>query len=133
MYLGESMNAHLTLREKAQLGIPDAIVGYEREERLKAALRKIPPGSPPWYYGFREATREEDRCGIDIIAEIDVGDIPFQVKSSRAGFHKHLAHHAGEHIPVLVVWSNDSYDFLSQKFLILLDEQRSRQFREARR
>jgi hypothetical protein len=40
------------------------------------------PSRPPWMHRARPATRMEDRSGIDIVVESDVGALLVQVKSS---------------------------------------------------
>lgn len=40
---------------------------------------------PPWLLSARHASRAEDRAGIDIVLETDVGRLYLQVKSSTRG------------------------------------------------
>jgi hypothetical protein len=57
--------------------------GIESEMRLLESCRL--PSRPSWMHRARLATRIEDRSGIDIVVESDVGALLVQVKSSNAG------------------------------------------------
>src|SRR5271156_1710138 len=60
--------------------------GIQAEERGVKACRS--EGRPAWMKTARYATREEDRHGIDIVVETDVGRLFVQVKSSQRGVEK---------------------------------------------
>jgi hypothetical protein len=57
--------------------------GIESEMRLLESCRL--PSRPPWMHRARLATRIEDRSGVDIVIESDLGALLVQVKSSNAG------------------------------------------------
>jgi hypothetical protein len=57
--------------------------GIESEMRLLESCRLS--AHPPWMHRARLATRIEDRSGVDILVESDLGALLVQVKSSNAG------------------------------------------------
>lgn len=130
------MNKHVRLPsfvEEAQLGVRKAVTGLRHEQAVFDALRGMRPGSPGWYYGFRPATLEEDRAGVDLIAEIDIGDVPIQIKSSVCGMQHHHQRYSGKRIACLIVTDHLSRAQIQHQFFVRLEEFRARFFKEARR
>ena len=71
------------MREIGRLGSER---GRKNEERMYDSIVRV-RGSVPlkWITSIRRATRTEDREGVDLIVESDVGPLYLQVKSSAAG------------------------------------------------
>lgn len=65
-------------------------LGFNNERRVvDAYTREVSPGSiPPWIQSVRLSTKEEDRCGIDVVFTTDVGSIFVQVKGDRMAERK---------------------------------------------
>ncbi len=62
--------------------------GRYNEMRVKYAIETLKPW---WYAEGRWSSHHEDRCGIDLwIRHKIMGWVPFQVKSSKRGFHDHV-------------------------------------------
>lgn len=72
-------------QEIQRIGTTGAILGPMRERRLHTLLNTTKERLPSWIQSARLATPAEDRVGIDLIVESDVGEIHLQVKSSDRG------------------------------------------------
>ncbi len=86
--------------------------GIESEMRLLESCRL--PSRPPWMRRARLATRIEDRSGVDIVIESDVGALLVQVKSSNAG-KQHFRRRPLLSIAIVVVHAADSAEALLVK------------------
>ncbi len=75
---------------------------------------------PSWVYEVRQATDEEDHSGVDIVVSTHFGDLPVQVKSSRAGAMKHA--HRYPDIPVVTVYAGDDDAEIARKLRKALRE-----------
>jgi hypothetical protein len=71
------------------------------EKRALAACRD--PARPEWLKTARYASRREDRQGVDIVLESDIGRLQLQVKSSEHGKERFLAERRRLRIAVVVV------------------------------
>lgn len=92
----EPMNVVMRALEKGRLS----------EQRVKTAVKVERPW---WYIGGRWADEEEDKRGIDLwIQHRVMGWVPFQVKSSIAGFYSHdrqgrrFEQNGGSRIPCVI-------------------------------
>lgn len=63
-------------------------------ERQVLDIAKVALHGRPWIRSVRLSTLEEDRRGIDIVVETDLGDIYVQVKSSEGGANKYRRQYA---------------------------------------
>jgi hypothetical protein len=86
--------------------------GIESEMRVLESCRL--PSRPPWMHRARPATRIEDRSGIDIVIESDVGALLVQVKSSNAG-KQYFRRRPLLSIGIVVVRTADSAEALLAK------------------
>jgi hypothetical protein len=91
----------LTLQFKRDAGMRGQQKGIHAERRLLSILESHP--YPPWMYGVRPATKEEDERGIDIVVTTDVGPIYIQVKSSWNGMSSFFRKRRKAMIAVIVV------------------------------
>jgi hypothetical protein len=64
---------------QGQLGV---ILGREREETLVSTMNKSSE-KPEWFQNSFRGSLEDDKKGIDVIVETDVGHLFLQVKSSK--------------------------------------------------
>lgn len=78
------MNAILPMNSRAAT----KLIGNAHEDRFERIMSTA-SGFPSWYYGVRKATEAEDHHGIDFFAELDIGEVQLQIKSSVAGREKH--------------------------------------------
>lgn len=78
--------------------------GARHEDRALEALRTY---GVPWIKSVRHADDSEERRGIDIVVETDVGKIFVQVKSSRRGLAGHREKHGRSRTRILVVIVNE--------------------------
>jgi hypothetical protein len=97
--------------------------GIESETRLLESCRL--PSRPPWMHRARRATRIEDRSGVDIVIESDVGALLVQVKSSNAG-KEHFRRRPLLSIAIVVVRAADSAEALLAKVIGELEPIRAR-------
>jgi hypothetical protein len=88
--------------------------GIESEIRLLESCRL--PSRPSWMHRARLATRIEDRSGVDIVIESDVGALLVQVKSSNAG-KQHFRRRPLLSIAIVVVRAADSAEALLVKLV----------------
>ena len=86
--------------------------GIESEMRVLESCRL--PSRPAWMHRARRATRIEDRSGVDIVIESDVGALLVQVKSSNAG-KQHFRRRPLLSIAIVVVRAADSAEALLAK------------------
>jgi hypothetical protein len=87
--------------------------GLENERAVFEALCDLPAKlRPPWFQGVRRGTPEEDRSGIDIIVDSDLGPLYIQVKSSDHKAEFFQRRHADEErlIGVLAVIKKSRFD-----------------------
>jgi hypothetical protein len=89
--------------------------GRVNEVRVLEALAL--PSRPAWMRSFRKASEEEDRAGIDVVVESDVGKLFVQVKSSRRGKAAFAERRRGARIAVVVVAVTDSPDAVLRKIV----------------
>ena len=68
------------------------LIGKLNEDRFLRIMTQARP-FPGWYYGIRRATEEQDRHGIDFVVELDVMEVPLQIKSSLLGREQHKEEH----------------------------------------
>ncbi len=84
--------------------------GLDNQNKFLFAMENLPEMMRPfWLRNFREATRLEDRKGFDAYAELDVGGVPIQIKSSMTGADKHLRHYPNFN-GVVVIMHDDVSD-----------------------
>ena len=76
--------------------------GRENEERLLAAVLSI-VGQTEWIRGARMGSPEEDRRGIDLVVDTNVGPLFLQAKSSRDAASRFRASRGHTLIGVVVV------------------------------
>ena len=80
---------------------------------------------PAWLYGMRKGYPEEDRLGIDFMAETDLGLIPLQIKSSERGVSEFRAHpRYTDDIVVVVIKTGDTEEIVSTKVIGVLAQRR---------
>lgn len=81
---------------------------------------------PFWFYSVRRATPEEDRRGIDMYVDSDIGPIPVQIKSSVEGMLKFRREHKGQEIAVVVVRDDHTLEDIRERAAEFIAEQRLR-------
>ena len=87
------------------------ISGFEREDRFFSAANVRAPLTPAWFIGVRKASIQSDIEGIDGFADVIKKtarytvklQVPFQLKSSRAGCAEHLRIHPRHSDSVLIL------------------------------
>lgn len=84
----------------AELALSDPR-GDAAERRVLAALTR--PDRPAWIVKVRRARRGENRSGVDVVVDTDVGRVFLQVKSSVAGAQKWRRDHAWDDRPIGIV------------------------------
>jgi hypothetical protein len=89
--------------------------GLENEKRVINACKL--KTRPPWMQDVRKATPEEDRDGIDVVVESDVGKLYVQVKSSAVAKVAFQDKRRRARVAVVVVRPNDSKSDLLRKVL----------------
>jgi hypothetical protein len=102
--------------------------GIESEMRVLAGCHL--PSRPPWMQRARLATRIEDRSGIDIVIESDVGALLVQVKSSKGG-EEHFRPRKFLSIAIVVVRPADSAEALLARVVGELEPIRARHLANA--
>ena len=75
--------------------------GRRAEQRAHDAMHAHRDDWPPWLGDVRPATDAEDRRGIDLVAQTDVGKLYLQVKCGSYGTKRHRQRYP--RIPVLAV------------------------------
>lgn len=65
---------------------------------------------PEWLLGIHKGSHEEDKKGVDLWVETDVGKIKLQVKSSVRGAEEHVERNKKGDIAVVVVKEGDSLE-----------------------
>ena len=80
---------------------------------------------PAWLYGMRKGYPEEDRLGIDFMAETNLGPISLQIKSSGRGVLEFRANpkHTDE-IVVVVIRAGDIEETVSTNVITALSQRR---------
>jgi hypothetical protein len=96
--------------------------GLESEARVLEACQL--PTRPTWMHRSRRATRIEDRSGIDIVVESDVGRLLVQVKSSALG-KEHFRPRAFLGIAVVVAARGETAEVLLAKVVRELEPLRA--------
>ncbi len=92
--------------------------GLESEMRVLEACRL--PARPAWMRSARPATPIEDRSGIDVVVESDVGRLLVQVKSSKLG-KKRFRPRPLLGIAIVVVRASDSPESVLAKVVAELE------------
>lgn len=112
-----------TLRTLSE-GFYQMFIGAEAELRCFDILRAAE--MPPWYYGFRESTPEEDLGGCDCVVYTDAGRAEVQIKSSE----RYAGHFEQQHptILVLVVSPRMPDDQLERYIVLRLHHWRKKRF-----
>jgi hypothetical protein len=123
----------MSTKTRAARGRPATKRDHERglanEARvLEACLLRA---RPAWITSARRASRMEDRSGIDVVVESDVGALPIQVKSSNWG-KKHFRRRPLIAVAIVVVRRADTPEMLLDKVLALLEQIRKERL-QARR
>ncbi len=79
-------------------------LGLETESRFFYAMQSVPlEMRPRWLREIREATKQEDAIGCDGFAQLDIGVVPLQIKSSINKAWPYLSKYRDKHKVVLVV------------------------------
>jgi hypothetical protein len=102
--------------------------GIESEMRVLESCRL--PSRPPWMHRARLSTRIEDRSGVDIVIESDVGALLVQVKSSMTG-KQHFRQRPLLSIAIVVVRAADSAEALLVKVVGELEPIRAQHLEKA--
>jgi hypothetical protein len=103
--------------------------GGETELRFFEAIQ-CPEWKPPfWYSGVRHASRTEDREGVDAVVNIDVGEIPVQIKSSHASRMKHIEQYGRSHV-IIVISEHMTPRMIRSKLMNLLYYRRGEFFQK---
>jgi hypothetical protein len=113
------------------------LVGRLAAERGRAGERHVLAACalatrPAWMRRVRAATREEDRHGIDVVIESDVGKLFVQVKTSLAGKAKFEARRRHARIVVVVVDAGCSLPTVLQEVVDLTEPVRGEYLRKRR-
>jgi len=69
-------------------------LGHNNEKRVVDAYKETGADIPEWIRDVRIGTPEEDKIGIDLIFDTDIGGIFVQVKGSNIGVHNFKLQHA---------------------------------------
>jgi hypothetical protein len=104
--------------------------GRTSEDRVLEALEL--PSRPAWMSGVRRATPAEDRAGIDVVVESDVGKLFVQVKSSRGGKAAFAQRRRSARVGVVVVVVTDSPERVLAKVVGELGKIRAEYLKERR-
>ena len=107
--------APLIRRARRVLGELARERGRASEARVLRACRR--KDRPDWMRAARAATSEEDRHGIDVVVESDVGKLYVQVKSSAVGKVAFQDRRPRARIAVVVVRSRDSNEDLLRQIV----------------
>jgi len=105
--------------------------GLRAERRFIKAFRGHPKGMPPWFKGVRHATKEEDAQGIDAWAELDIGDIPIQIKSTERSLRNNYEKYKAASIVVLIIFRNFSNAQIVNKTANFMERERSKRLRDS--
>jgi len=113
------------------------ILGKEAKKRGRISEARVLealalPSRPEWMRAFRMATKEEDRAGIDVVVESDVGKLFVQVKSSRRGKAAFVERRRGARIAVVVVAVTDTPEAVLRKIVGELAKIRAEYVKERR-
>lgn len=104
--------------------------GIERGENAERRISRIFCGDrkatwPVWLHGMRKGYPQEDRLGIDFMAETDHGAIPIQIKSSERGVLEFMAHPKyTDEIVVVVIKTGDTEEMVSTKVITAISQRR---------
>src|SRR3989344_1449161 len=128
----------LSYREKQIWQQVGQRVGHFMEEKFLEALdvEKDPELTlPDWFVSVRLATPEEDyRRGIDVVAQMDVGPLFIQLKSSQTNVHRfRLKHQSRTRIAIIVVKPEDSVATIRKKFFQAAEMERAWLWKRRRR
>lgn len=107
-----------------------------RAAELAALCCFITSEQPEWLVELREATPEEDHQGIDLVAELDVGPVNIQVKSSffsARRWRERRSKKGAATFPVLVVERDMSEARIRSALRFLLKGQRNAMIAKALR
>ncbi len=107
--------------------VVDPIVrGRQREDKFYKAFQEEGFEFPKFYLGLRRATKEEDMAGTDFFMQTIDGEIPFDVKSSKATAKTHKRHK--RHVP-----GREKIIIFVVKSMMTNYEIRAKAFKEARK
>jgi hypothetical protein len=99
-------------------------IGLTAELLASLCFEACPERAPVWFKSLRRATSEEDAKGIDLVVEIDLGQVLIQVKSSWSRAKEFVEKHP--EIPVLVVHPEDSEDRVRRNLLRIVRYERAK-------
>ena len=77
--------------------------GFQTEERFIKAIENGNGNNPLWYKGISQATKKEDRKGIDFIIHTLFGNVFVQIKSSETGAKKFLKKRQNQHRNIILL------------------------------
>src|SRR3954469_795361 len=91
------------------IGPEEGKKGVEAEWKFFRAMKSQWTRYPRWLKQIRWATAKEDSCGMDFLIQLDVGEIPVQIKSSPGQAHEYFkrAVHGDYDVAILVVLPTD--------------------------
>ena len=104
--------------------------GRETEQRVLDACKL--DARPDWMKSVRFASRDEDRAGIDVVFESDIGRLCLQVKSSMRGKAKFEERKRKARIALVVVGRHDSPATVLRRVVQALGALRARYLSEKR-
>ena len=113
--LGDCSSVSRALGEAARLR------GLANEARALEVLQSTP--LPPWAGAARRATDQEDRGGVDIVVDSDVGSLYVQVKSSAGAAKRFLKRR--RRVAVVVVTGTMPESLIRGRLLAALTDLRS--------
>lgn len=99
--------------------------GLQTEERFFSAL--LEGEMPRWFSGMRHPTQEEDEKGrIDAFVRTDLGEAPFQIKSSYEGARQKMNLYYKRGIILQTILSGQSDRIIRQDAIRLVENWRQR-------
>lgn len=99
----EQASTRAKQRKAERKAIGDAARAKGENRELRALASLVLGEIPPWLLSVRRATVDEDRRGVDIIGESDVGQIMLQVKGCAAAARSFKADPRSRYIEVVIV------------------------------
>ncbi len=100
----------------ARGGLEGQLHGATTEFRFFQAFQAPAFGSPYWFRSIRRATTEEDSRGIDAFAELDMGTVQVQIKSSFSGQKRHVEQYGSKHCIIVIPEEMDAARIRSHTF-----------------
>jgi hypothetical protein len=108
------------------------ILGGESELRFFQAMQAW-NWKPGWLISIRHANRDQDLYeATDAIAELDVGVVPIQIKSSVYGARKHRELHGDMHV-IIIVRPEFSLKNIQRRTIAFLERRRKQLLRRKRK